>query len=206
MKRLLLSRSLAPSSSRVAHHTDEYETLLAEKIAEERSKLPPTPEYLPDLPPHLHRKQLQLNGGAFFEHYSRAYRDVASRRDAYAETAQKLRDAVAVDQETLNRSINKKAHTGWELHCKTRDEAHTRALDKWEAQRETWEALKHARAIQFDKRPGDLAMERCDEHRRKMEILNHLDMAAPVHEREGGTAWEWRMTARIASSLRTPME
>ena len=103
MKRLLLSRSLAPSSSRVAHHTDEYETLLAEKIAEERSKLPPTPEYLPDLPPHLHRKQLQLNGGAFFEHYSRAYRDIASRRDAYAETAQKLRDAVAVDQETLNR-------------------------------------------------------------------------------------------------------
>ena len=183
-------------SSRVAHHTDEYEALLAEKIAEERSKLPPTPEYLPDLPPHLHRKQLQVNGGAFFEHYSRAYRDVASRRDAYAETAQKLRDAVAVEQETLNRSINKKAHTGWELHCKTRDEAHTRALDKWEAQRETWEALKHARAIQFDKRPGDLAMERCDEHRRKMEILNHLDMAAPVHEREGGTAWEWRMGLR----------
>jgi hypothetical protein len=101
-----------------------------------------------------------------------------------------------VEQETLNRSINKKAHTGWELHCKTRDEAHTRALDKWEAQRETWEALKHARAIQFDKRPGDLAMERCDEHRRKMEILNHLDMAAPVHEREGGTAWEWRMGLR----------
>ena len=28
-------------------------------------------------------------------------------------------------------------------------------------------------------------MERCDEHRRKMEILTHLDMAAPVHEREG---------------------
>ena len=183
-------------SSRVAHHTDEYEALLAEKIAEERSKLPPTPEYLPDLPPHLHRKQAQIHGGAFFEHYSRAYRDVAARRDAYAETAQKLRDAVAAEQETLNRSINKKAHTGWELHCKTRDEAHTRALDKWEAQRETWEALKHARAIQFDKRPGDLAMERCDEHRRKMEILNHLDMAAPVHEREGGTQWEWRMGLR----------
>ena len=29
-------------------------------------------------------------------------------------------------------------------------------------------------------------MERCDEHRRKMETVSHLDMAAPVHEREGG--------------------
>jgi hypothetical protein len=87
--------------------------LLAEKIAEERSKLPPTPEYLPDLPPHLHRKQAQLNGGAFFEHYSRAYRDVAARRDAYAETAQKLRDAVAVDKKPLTgRSIKKRTRAG----------------------------------------------------------------------------------------------
>ena len=40
------------------------------------------------------------------------------------------------------------------------DEAHERALDRWEAQRERWEALKRAHALRFDKRPGDLAMER----------------------------------------------
>lgn len=181
------NRSLVP---------DEYESLLAAKIAEERSKLPVEPEYLPDLPPHLHRKQMQINGGAFLPHYSRAYRDVSRRRDAYAETAHRLREAVSLESETLRASLNEKAHTGWELHCKTRDEAHARALDAWEARRERWDALKHALAIRHDKRPGDLAMERCDEHRRKMEILTHLDMAAPVHEREGGTQWEWRMGLR----------
>ena len=139
---------------------------------------------------------MQVDGGAFAEHYSRAYRDISERRDAYAETAHRLREAVETESRSLNASINKKAHTGWELHCKTRDEAHTRALDAWEAQREKWEALKQTSAIRFDKRPGDLAMERCDEHRRKMEILNHLDMAAPVHEREGGSHWEWRMGLR----------
>ena len=181
------NRSLVP---------DEYESLLAAKIAEERSKLPVEPEYLPDLPPHLHGKQMQINGGAFLPHYSRAYRDVSRRRDAYAETAHRLREAVSLESETLRASLNEKAHTGWELHCKTRDEAHARALDAWEARRERWDALKRALAIRHDKRPGDLAMERCDEHRRKMEILTHLDMAAPVHEREGGTQWEWRMGLR----------
>ena len=29
-----------------------------------------------------------------------------------------------------------------------------------------------------------------------MEIMSHLDMAAPVHEREGGMSWEWRMSLR----------
>ena len=139
---------------------------------------------------------MQINGGAFLPHYSRAYRDVSRRRDAYAETAHRLREAVSLESETLRASLNEKAHTGWELHCKTRDEAHARALDAWEARRERWDALKHALAIRHDKRPGDLAMERCDEHRRKMEILTHLDMAAPVHEREGGTQWEWRMGLR----------
>lgn len=170
--------------------------MLAAKIAEERSKLPVEPEYLPDLPPHLHRSQMQINGGAFFQHYSRAYRDVSRRRDAYAETAHRLREATSIEKETMRASLNEKAHTGWELHCKTRDEAHARALDAWEARRERWDALKNALAIRHDKRPGDLAMERCDEHRRKMEILTHLDMAAPVHEREGGTQWEWRMGLR----------
>ena len=170
--------------------------MLAAKIAEERSKLPVEPEYLPDLPPHLHRSQMQINGGAFFQHYSRAYRDVSRRRDAYAETAHRLREATSIESKTLCASLNEKAHTGWELHCKTRDEAHSRALDAWEARRERWDALKNALAIRHDKRPGDLAMERCDEHRRKMEILTHLDMAAPVHEREGGTQWEWRMGLR----------
>jgi hypothetical protein len=121
---------------------------------------------------------------------------VSRRRDAYAETAHRLREAVSLESETLRASLNEKAHTGWELHCKTRDEAHARALDAWEARRERWDALKRALAIRHDKRPGDLAMERCDEHRRKMEILTHLDMAAPVHEREGGTQWEWRMGLR----------
>ena len=139
---------------------------------------------------------MQINGGAFLPHYSRAYRDVSRRRDAYAETAHRLREAVSLESETLRASLNEKAHTGWELHCKTRDEAHARALDAWEARRERWDALKRALAIRHDKRPGDLAMERCDEHRRKMEILTHLDMAAPVHEREGGTQWEWRMGLR----------
>ena len=67
--------------------------------------------------------------------------------------------------------MNAEAHAGWELHAKMGDEAHERALDRWEAQRERWEALKRAHALRFDKRPGDLAMERLDEHRRKMEIF-----------------------------------
>lgn len=114
----------------------------------------------------------------------------------YAETAEHLRNAVSETKEQHEKSLNSKAATGWQLTCKTRDEAHTRVLDKWDAQNEQWEALKQKQAIKFDKRPGDLAMERLDEHRKKVEIMQHLEMAAPIQEREGGRQWEWRMSLR----------
>jgi hypothetical protein len=176
--------------------TDEYEFGLASAIESERLKRPPPPEFLPELPVHLHQQQLKVEFGKFHDHYSRAYRAITERRDLYAETAHHLRTANDASQKTHNDSINQKAHTGWQLHCKTRDEAHTRALDKWDAQRETWEALKQQQSIKFDKRPGDLAMERLDEHRRKIEVMQHLEMAAPIQEREGGAQWEWRMSLR----------
>ena len=74
--------------------------------------------------------------------------------------------------------------------------SHGNALTKWEAQKREWERIKQERAIAFDKRPGDLVMERCDEHRRKLEILSHLNMAVPIAEREGGEPWLWKMSLR----------
>ena len=174
----------------------EYETTLRAKIAEERAKLPPTPEHLPDLPHHLQRQQMRVADGEFHDHYSRAYRDLCAEREEFAAMASRLREGNLESGEERAASMNAKAHTGWELHCKMGDEAHARALDAWELRREKWEETKRRIALRHDKRPGDLAMERCDEHRRKMEIMSHLDMAAPVHEREGGMSWEWRMSLR----------
>ena len=142
------------------------------------------------------RAQARVADGAFHDHYSRAYRKLTETRDEYASVAATLREAREKERADAEATMNAEARTGWELHAKMGDEAHARALDKWEAQRERWEALKRAHALRFDKRPGDLAMERLDEHRRKMEILSHLDMAAPVHEREGGREWEWKMSLR----------
>ena len=125
-----------------------------------------------------------------------AQRDLCAEREEFAAMASRLREGNLESGEERAASMNAKAHTGWELHCKMGDEAHARALDAWELRREKWEETKRRIALRHDKRPGDLAMERCDEHRRKMEIMSHLDMAAPVHEREGGMSWEWRMSLR----------
>ena len=194
--RRALSRLPSPRTPPPDRPAAEYEATLRAKIAEEKAKLPPTPEYLPPLPHHLMRAQARVADGAFHDHYSRAYRKLTETRDEFASVAATLREAREKERADAETTMNAKAHTGWELHAKMGDEAHARALDKWEAQRERWEALKRAHALRFDKRPGDLAMERLDEHRRKMEILSHLDMAAPIHEREGGREWEWRMSLR----------
>jgi len=151
---------------------------------------------LPPLPHHLMRAQARVADGTFHDHYSRAYRKLTETREEYASVAATLREAREKERADAEATMNAEARTGWELHAKMGDEAHERALDRWEAQRERWEALKRAHALRFDKRPGDLAMERLDEHRRKMEIFSHLDMAAPVHEREGGAEWEWKMSLR----------
>ena len=62
----------------------EYEYMLARKMAEERAKLPPSPEVLPDLPSHIANESSRLKGGAFDDHYKRAYRVLAERRAVVA--------------------------------------------------------------------------------------------------------------------------
>jgi hypothetical protein len=52
-----------------------------------------------------------------------------------------------------------------------------RALDKWEHQRVLWDDIKRRMSLASGKNAGDLAMERCDEYRKKLEALSHLDMA-----------------------------
>jgi hypothetical protein len=69
-------------------------------------------------------------------------------------------------------------------------------LNQWERQRESWEKLMRAHAAAHGKSVGDIAMARCDEWRRKNEVFAHLDMAVPIHEREGGCHWEWRMSLK----------
>ena len=174
----------------------EYEYMLARKMAEERAKLPPSPEVLPDLPSHIAHESSRLKGGAFDDHYKRAYRVLAERRAEYSDAAAALRDGLdaAIDAEAVE--DRRKVHTGWELHVKMGEVSHGNALAKWEAQKREWERIKRERAIAFNKRPGDLVMERCDEHRRKLEILGHLDMAVPISEREGGEPWLWKMSLR----------
>lgn len=174
----------------------EYEYMLARKMAEERAKLPPSPEALPDLPSHIADASARLKGGAFDDHYKRAYRVLAERRAEFADAAATLRDGLdaAIAEETVE--DRRKVHTGWQLHVKMGEVSHGNALAKWEAQKREWERIKRERAIAFDKRPGDLVMERCDEHRRKLEILGHLDMAVPISEREGGEPWLWKMSLR----------
>ena len=63
--------------------------------------------------------------------------------------------------------------------------SHGNALAKWEAQKREWERIKRERAIAFNKRPGDLVMERCDEHRRKLEILGPRHGGADIGARGG---------------------
>ena len=121
---------------------------------------------------------------------------LAERRAEFADAAATLRDGLdaAIAEETVE--DRRKVHTGWQLHVKMGEVSHGNALAKWEAQKREWERIKRERAIAFDKRPGDLVMERCDEHRRKLEILGHLDMAVPISEREGGEPWLWKMSLR----------
>lgn len=174
----------------------EYEYMLARKMAEERAKLPPSPEVLPDLPSHIASESARLKGGAFDDHYKRAYRVLAERRAEFADAAATLRDGLdaAIDAEA--KEDRKRVHSGWQLHVKMGETSHGNALAKWDAQKREWERVKRERAIAFNKRPGDLVMERCDEHRRKLEILGHLDMAVPISEREGGEPWLWKMSLR----------
>jgi hypothetical protein len=67
------------------------------------------------------------------------------------------------------------------------EEANARALAKWDNQRILWEDIKRQMSLASGKAVGDLAMERCDEFRKKLEALSHLDMAIPITERDGGT-------------------
>ena len=115
---------------------------------------------MPPLPHHLMRAQARVADGTFHDHYSRAYRKLTETREEYASVAATLREARGKERADAEATMNAEAHAGWELHAKMGDEAHERALDRWEAQRERWEALKRAHALRFDKRPGDLAMER----------------------------------------------
>ena len=174
----------------------EYEYMLARKMVEERAKLPPSPEVLPDLPSHIATESKRVKGGAFDDHYKRAYRKLAERRAEFADAAATLRDGLDFSHTAEAVADRKKIHTGWELHVKMGEVSHGNALSKWEAQKREWERVKQERAIAFDKRPGDLVMERCDEHRRKLEILSHLNMAVPIAEREGGEPWLWKMSLR----------
>ena len=174
----------------------EYEYMLARKMAEERAKLPPSPEVLPDLPSHIATESKRVKGGAFDDHYKRAYRKLAERRAEFADAAATLRDGLDFSHTADAAEDRKKNHTGWELHVKMGEVSHGNALSKWESQKREWERIKQERAIAFDKRPGDLVMERCDEHRRKLEILSHLNMAVPIAEREGGEPWLWKMSLR----------
>ena len=190
------SRLPSPRTPSPRRSAAEYEATLRAKIAEEKAKLPPRPNICPRFRIISSRAQARVADGTFHDHYSRAYRKLTETREEYASVAATLREARGKERADAEATMNAEAHAGWELHAKMGDEAHERALDRWEAQRERWEALKRAHALRFDKRPGDLAMERLDEHRRKMEIFSHLDMAAPVHEREGGAEWEWKMSLR----------
>jgi hypothetical protein len=71
--------------------TEEYEEILAEKIAEEQAKLPPTPEFLPDLPYTLAHAASGVAGGEYNEHYARAYKTLTEQRAAFADMSTSLR-------------------------------------------------------------------------------------------------------------------
>jgi len=52
-----------------------------------------------------------------------------------------------------------------------------------------WDQVKDRLSRASSKPIGDLAMERCDEYRKKLEALSHLEMAIPVTERHGSSQW-----------------
>ena len=141
------------------------------------------------------RARARVADGTFHDHYSRAYRKLTETREEYASVAATLREAREKERADAEATMNAEARTGWELHAKMGDEAHERALDRWEAQRERWEAQTRARASfrQAPGRPRDGAPRRTPPQDGD---FSHLDMAAPVHEREGGAEWEWKMSLR----------
>ena len=172
----------------------EYERTLQKKIEQAKLEMPPTPEALPELPPHLNRAARDVNGGKFVRHYQRAFRVLTERRREAANFANQLENArVAEAAELAQKS---KEDVGWELHVKMTNIAQENALNQWERRRESWEKLMRAHAAAHGKSVGDIAMARCDEWRRKNEVFAHLDMAVPIHEREGGCHWEWRMSLK----------
>ena len=59
-----------------------------------------------------------------------------------------------------------------------------------EDQKALWHDVKARLALKSDKPIGDLAMERCDAYRRRLEALSHLDMAIPIDERHGESQWQ----------------
>ena len=167
---------------------DEYEECLAMKMEEEKAKLPPTPEVLPDLPYDLARGASEVAGGEYNEHYARAYKTLAAQRASFSEMSHSLRESMT---ETMIREARESQVklSGWELHVKMTDQAQARALAKWEEQRQIWDDVKRKMSLASGKAIGDLAMERCDEYRKKLEALTHLDMAIPLPERDGEKQW-----------------
>ena len=157
-------------------------------MAEEQAKLPPTPEVLPDLPYYLAREASDVAGGEYNDHYARAYKTLTEQRDTFADMSMSLRDGLREGYLTEARESAVQL-SGWDLAKKMTQEAHGRALDKWEHQRVIWEDVKKRLSLASGKNVGDLAMERCDEYRKKLEALAHLDMAVPLTERDGDNQW-----------------
>lgn len=78
---------------------------------------------------------------------------------------------------------------GWELHEKMTYGRTERMLRNWEAHMLEWDVLKQRLVEASGKAPSELAMERADLHRRKVEEMENLHVAVPLKERHGSDQW-----------------